>query len=80
MNASALAATSIVLTINGGNDGDILVGSAGNDAVNGDAGDDVIQTLGGNDALNGGTGTADYCDGGAGNRHGRHCETSVNIP
>ncbi len=80
MNASALAATSVVLTINGGNDGDVLVGSAGNDAVNGEGGDDVIQTLGGNDALNGGTGAADYCDGGTGTDAGSLCETSVNIP
>jgi Ca2+-binding RTX toxin-like protein len=79
VNASALAATSVLLTINGGNDGDVLVGSAGNDTVNGDAGNDVIQTLGGNDAMNCGADT-DYGDGGAGADTGANCETQVGVP
>jgi hypothetical protein len=36
VSASSLAATSTVLTINGGADEDILVGSAGKDTINGD--------------------------------------------
>ena len=39
VNASGLAATSLShLTLNGGNDNDVLVGSSGADTLNGDAG------------------------------------------
>jgi Ca2+-binding RTX toxin-like protein len=47
----------ILLTANGGDGNDILIGSAGNDVLNGDAGDDVLLGQGGQDVLNGGSGS-----------------------
>ncbi len=41
VDASGLAATSVNLEENGGDDGDLLIGSAGNDLVNGGKGTDV---------------------------------------
>lgn len=63
--ASQLAGSSVVLTVNGGGDNDIIVGSEGNDTINGDDGNDVLFGGNGNDTISGGAGT-DYIDGGAG--------------
>jgi Ca2+-binding RTX toxin-like protein len=79
INASGLAATSVLLFANAGTEDDVVVGSTGNDMVNGDAGNDILSAGNGADTLNGGTET-DYCDGGAGIDAGSNCETSVNIP
>ncbi len=44
LSASGLAATSLaLLTVNGGNDDDVLVGSDGSDALNGDSGTDYVN-------------------------------------
>jgi Ca2+-binding RTX toxin-like protein len=56
VEASGLAAGSIQLTANGGDNNDILIGGDGNDTLNGDNGDDVIIGGPGTDVLNGGTG------------------------
>jgi Ca2+-binding RTX toxin-like protein len=56
VDASGLAAVAILLTINGGDGDDVLVGGDGNDLLNGDAGDDVLLGGGGIDVLNGGDG------------------------
>jgi Ca2+-binding RTX toxin-like protein len=56
INASGLAA-GILLTENGGDGDDILLGGAGNDTLNGGAGDDVLIGGGGQDVLDGGTGS-----------------------
>ena len=53
---SGLAASSIQLTVDGGDGNDILIGSAGNDVLLGGAGDDVLIGNGGVDVLDGGTG------------------------
>ncbi len=78
IGAASLAVTSIHVTLNGGNDADIIAGSPGNDALNGEAGADVIQAGDGSDVINGGADT-DYCDGGSGIDTGSNCETAVNI-
>jgi Ca2+-binding RTX toxin-like protein len=79
MSASGLASTSVLLTLNGGADGDILVGSLGNDTINGDAGDDLIRGGDGNDTLDGGADT-DTIDGGAGIDTATNGETVTNVP
>jgi Ca2+-binding RTX toxin-like protein len=56
INASTLAAASILLTGNGGDGDDILLGGIGNDTLNGNAGDDVLIGGPGTDVLDGGTG------------------------
>jgi Ca2+-binding RTX toxin-like protein len=66
VSASSLANSSTLLTINGGPDDDILVGSQGNDTINGEAGNDEMFGESGNDTLTGGDGT-DTATGGAGN-------------
>jgi Ca2+-binding RTX toxin-like protein len=48
--------TGMLLTANGGDGDDILIGSAGNDTLAGDAGDDVLIGGGGTDVLDGGPG------------------------
>ena len=53
-SASGLAATSVDLTVNGGNGNDILVGSQGGDTLNGDANTDYIDGGAGIDAQSGG--------------------------
>jgi Ca2+-binding RTX toxin-like protein len=78
-SASGLAATSLGLTLNGGNENDILVGSSGADTLNGDAGNDDITAGDGNDTIDGGANT-DECDGGAGIDTAANCETVVNVP
>lgn len=56
VEASGLLFGGLVLTANGGDGDDILLGGGGNDILNGDAGDDVLIGGGGLDVLNGGTG------------------------
>jgi Ca2+-binding RTX toxin-like protein len=53
LSASGLAATSVDLTINGGNDNDVLVASAGGDTINCDAGTDYADGGPGIDAQTG---------------------------
>jgi Ca2+-binding RTX toxin-like protein len=48
--------TAMLLTANGENGDDVLIGGAGNDTLNGGAGDDVLIGGGGTDALDGGPG------------------------
>src|SRR5262245_29392315 len=58
VSASALANSSVkTLTLNGGADNDILVGSQGDDTINGDDGDDLMFGGPGVDTFTGGTGT-----------------------
>jgi Ca2+-binding RTX toxin-like protein len=57
IEASALAAAIIGLTLDGGNDDDILIGGAGNDTLLGGAGDDVLIGGPGLDVLDGGVGS-----------------------
>jgi Ca2+-binding RTX toxin-like protein len=56
VDASALAANSALLTANGGDDDDVLLGGAGNDTLNGGAGDDVIIGGAGTDVIDGAPG------------------------
>jgi Ca2+-binding RTX toxin-like protein len=56
VEASALTATSIALTADGGADDDVLIGGDGNDVLLGGAGDDVLIGGPGVDVLDGGTG------------------------
>jgi Ca2+-binding RTX toxin-like protein len=51
IDASALAAGKISLTVNGGLGNDVVFGSQGNDLVNGGDGDDVASLGAGNDAF-----------------------------
>jgi Ca2+-binding RTX toxin-like protein len=66
VSAASLANSSTDLTINGGNDDDILVGSQGNDTINGEAGNDLMFGEGGDDTFTGGS-DIDEANGGAGN-------------
>jgi Ca2+-binding RTX toxin-like protein len=79
VSAAALAATSIKLTINGGADDDILVGSDGGDTINGDAGNDLIRGGPGNDTLDGGPNT-DEIDGGTGTDTAINGESITGVP
>jgi Ca2+-binding RTX toxin-like protein len=56
IDASAVAAGSILLTLDGGDGDDILIGGAGDDTLLGGAGDDVLLGGPGNDTLDGGPG------------------------
>ena len=56
LDASGLSAGAILLTANGGDGDDVLIGGAGNDTLNGDAGDDVLIGGPGLDILDGGPG------------------------
>jgi Ca2+-binding RTX toxin-like protein len=56
INASGLPA-GILLTENGGDGADVLLGGAGNDTLSGGAGDDILIGGGGQDILDGGTGS-----------------------
>ncbi len=56
VDASGLAATSALLTANGDDDDDVLIGGDGNDTLNGGAGDDVIIGGLGTDVINGAPG------------------------
>jgi Ca2+-binding RTX toxin-like protein len=57
VSASGLANSSVQLTLNGGADNDILVGSQGNDAINGEDGNDTMFGRAGIDTFTGGAGT-----------------------
>jgi Ca2+-binding RTX toxin-like protein len=51
VNASALAANSILLALNGGDGNDLLIGSAGADLINGGRGNDTALMGAGNDTF-----------------------------
>jgi Ca2+-binding RTX toxin-like protein len=53
---TATGLTGMMLTANGGDGNDVLVGSRGNDVLNGGNGDDILIGNGGVDALDGGPG------------------------
>jgi Ca2+-binding RTX toxin-like protein len=54
IEATEVAAGSALLTLNGGDGDDVLVGGAGNDVLTGGAGDDVLIGGPGNDTIDGG--------------------------
>ena len=56
LDATGLAATSALLTLDGGDGDDVLLGGAGDDVLLGGAGDDVLIGGPGNDTTDGGTG------------------------
>jgi Ca2+-binding RTX toxin-like protein len=56
INASAVASGAIALTLDGGNDDDILLGGSGNDTLLGGNGDDLLDGNAGTDTLDGGPG------------------------
>ena len=56
IDASGVAAGSILLTLDGGDGDDVLIGGAGDDTLRGGAGDDVLLGGPGNDTLDGGPG------------------------
>jgi Ca2+-binding RTX toxin-like protein len=56
IDASGVAAGSILLTLDGGDGDDVLLGGAGDDVLLGGAGDDVLIGGPGNDTLDGGPG------------------------
>jgi Ca2+-binding RTX toxin-like protein len=56
IDASGVAAGSILLTLDGGEGDDVLIGGAGDDVLLGGAGDDVLLGGPGNDTLDGGPG------------------------
>ena len=56
IDASGVAAGSILLTLDGGEGDDVLIGGAGDDVLLGGASDDVLLGGPGNDALDGGPG------------------------
>jgi Ca2+-binding RTX toxin-like protein len=56
VDASGLSADAILLTENGGDGDDVLIGGDGNDTLNGGDGDDVLIGGPGQDILDGGTG------------------------
>ena len=56
INASPLRSTSVALTLDGGADNDVLIGSFGDDSLFGREGDDLLRGGPGQDALDGGPG------------------------
>ena len=56
IDASGVAAGSILLTLDSGDRDDVLIGGAGDDTLRGGAGDDVLLGGPGNDTLDGGPG------------------------
>ena len=56
VDASGLAANSALLTLNGGDNDDVLIGGDGADTILGGAGDDVLIGGPGNDTINGAPG------------------------
>ena len=56
VDASGLAASAALLTADGGDDDDVLLGGAGNDTLLGGDGDDVILGGPGADVIDGGAG------------------------
>ena len=61
----------ILVTANGGDGDDVLIGSAGNDILTGGAGDDILLGGGGQDVLDGGPGDNVVIHGFAGQRRCR---------
>ena len=57
IDATGVSAGSILLTLNGGDGDDVLLGGAGDDVLLGGAGDDVLLGGAGNDTLDGGPGS-----------------------
>ena len=57
IDATGVSAGSILLTLDGGDGDDVLLGGAGNDTLLGGAGDDVLLGGAGNDTLDGGPGS-----------------------
>jgi Ca2+-binding RTX toxin-like protein len=57
VDASSLTAAGALLTANGGDGDDILIGGAGNDTLTGGAGDDVLIGGPGNDTIDGAPGS-----------------------
>ena len=68
VDASALAASAIALTVTGGDNDDVLIGGAGNDILSGNAGDDVLIGGPGIDVLDGAPGSDVVLDIAAANR------------
>jgi Ca2+-binding RTX toxin-like protein len=56
IDASAVGSGAMALTLDGGDNDDILIGGAGDDTLQGGAGDDVLLGGPGTDVLDGGTG------------------------
>jgi Ca2+-binding RTX toxin-like protein len=56
VDATGLDATAALLTVDGGEGDDVLLGGGGNDTLLGGAGDDVLIGGAGNDTIDGGTG------------------------
>ena len=56
VDASGVAAGAMLLTLDGGDGDDVLLGGAGDDTLLGGAGDDVLIGGPGNDTLDGGPG------------------------
>jgi Ca2+-binding RTX toxin-like protein len=67
LDASGVAAGSMLLTLDGGDGDDVLVGGDGADALLGGAGDDVLIGGPGIDTLDGGPGSNVVIDGSGGN-------------
>jgi Ca2+-binding RTX toxin-like protein len=65
ISASALPAGTVLLTLDGGNDNDTLVGTGGVDTLLGGSGDDLVLGGGGGDTIQGNA-ADDTLDGGAG--------------
>ena len=64
INAAGLG-TGMLLTANGGDGNDVLIGGTGNDTLSGGAGDDILIGGGGVDTLDGGTGNNTVLQGAA---------------
>jgi Ca2+-binding RTX toxin-like protein len=56
IDATGVTAGSMLLTLDGGDGDDVLIGSAGDDTLLGGAGDDILIGGPGNDSIDGGTG------------------------
>lgn len=65
IDASALSADSMLLTLDGGAGNDTVIGGAGNDMLSGGYGNDILDGNGGNDVMFGGAGN-DVLNGGRG--------------
>ena len=63
VDASGIAAGSMLLTLNGGFGDDVLIGGDGDDVINGNEGDDVLLGGPGIDTLDGGPGDDTLIDG-----------------
>jgi Ca2+-binding RTX toxin-like protein len=67
IDATGVTAGSILLTLDGGDGDDVLIGSAGDDTLLGGAGDDILIGGAGNDLIDGGTGNNIIIDDGVAN-------------